>query len=74
MALGASSQLWAHHSASQFDLAQRVEVAGKIKSVTVENPHIELWLIVDNGDGTTREIQFEGHSRNNVYRKGWHGG
>lgn len=64
-------QVSAHHSAAQFDFAQRVEVTGKIKSVAVENPHIDLWLTVDNGDGTTRDIQFEGHSRNNVYRKGW---
>ena len=71
LVLGASLPALAHHSASQFDFAQRVEVVGKIKSVAVENPHIDLWLTVDNGDGTTRDIQFEGHSRNNVYRKGW---
>ena len=64
----------AHHSAAQFDFAQSVEVTGIVKHVAVENPHIDLVLAVDNGDGTTRDIQFEGHSRNNVYRKGWRPG
>lgn len=64
----------AHHSSAQFDFSQQVEVTGKVKHIEVQNPHIDLVLEVDNGDGTTRDIQFEGHSRNNVYRKGWRPG
>lgn len=64
----------AHHSAAQFDFSQEVEVTGTVKHIEVQNPHIDLVLEVDNGDGTTRDIQFEGHSRNNVYRKGWRPG
>ena len=66
-----SFNVFAHHSAAQFDFGQSVKVEGKVKFVAIENPHIDLILIVDNGDGTTRDIRFEGHSRNNVYRRGW---
>lgn len=63
-----------HHSAAQFDFAQNVAVSGIVKHIAIENPHIDLIMTVDNGDGSTRDIQFEGHSRNNVYRKGWRPG
>ena len=39
--------------------------------VNVSNPHIDLILEISNADGSTKEVQFEGHSRNNVYRRGW---
>ena len=74
LGLGFSFSALAHHSAAQFDFAQNVTVAGKVKFVAIENPHIDLILEVDNGDGTTRDIRFEGHSRNNVYRRGWRPG
>jgi hypothetical protein len=60
----------AHHSAAQFDFGQTVTVAGVVKVVSVANPHIHLVLDVDDEKGQ-REIEFEGHSRNNVYRRGW---
>lgn len=63
-----------HHSAAQFDFSQNVEVSGTVEHIAVENPHIDLVLAVESDDGSTREIQFEGHSRNNVYRKGWRPG
>lgn len=64
----------AHHSASQFDFSQMVPVEGKVIHVDVANPHIDLVLEITNPDGTTRQVQFEGHSRNNVYRRGWRPG
>jgi hypothetical protein len=60
----------AHHSAAQFDFAQTVPIEGIIKVVSVANPHIHLVLEVDDAKGV-RDIEFEGHSRNNVFRRGW---
>ena len=60
----------AHHSAAQFDFAQTVRIAGVVKEMRVANPHIALFLEVTDDKGT-RVIEFEGHSRNNVYRRGW---
>jgi len=65
------SAAFAHHSAAQFDFAKNVEVTGKIIHLDVSNPHIDLVLEVSTTDGGTKQIQFEGHSRNNVYRRGW---
>lgn len=70
-ALIASSLLFAHHSASQYDFANGVDVEGKIILIEVSNPHIDLILEITNDDGSTKEVRFEGHSRNNVYRRGW---
>lgn len=71
---GWTSTLLAHHSAAQFDFAQMVPVTGKVVHVDVANPHIDLILEITNADDTKKEVQFEGHSRNNVYRRGWRPG
>lgn len=68
-----SGLLSAHHSASQFDFSQNVPVTGKIISLDVSNPHIYLVLAYEE-DGMEKEVEFEGHSRNNVYRRGWRPG
>jgi hypothetical protein len=60
----------AHHSAAQFDFAQTVRIEGVVKEMRVANPHIALILEVTDEKGT-RVIEYEGHSRNNVYRRGW---
>ena len=60
----------AHHSAAQFDFAQNVTVQGKVKHIRVANPHMELTLEVADAKGR-RDVQFEGHSANNIYRQGW---
>jgi hypothetical protein len=60
----------AHHSAAQFDFGQTVAIDGVVKVVSVANPHIHLVLEVEDEKGR-REIEYEGHSRNNVYRRGW---
>jgi hypothetical protein len=80
-ALGASASVFvavaslsttasAHHSAAQFDFAQTVRIEGVVKEMRVANPHIALFLEVKDAKGT-RVIEYEGHSRNNVYRRGW---
>ena len=68
---GLTMQAWAHHSAAQFDFGQRVPVEGTVKLIEVRNPHIKLILDVRDEAGQAREIEYEGHSRNNVFRRGW---
>jgi hypothetical protein len=69
--IGLSYPAAAHHSAACCDFTQSVPVEGIVKSIEVMNPHTKLVLIVMDKDGNTREIYFEGHSRNNVYCRGW---
>lgn len=61
----------AHHSAAQFDFTIRDhEVTGVVKEFRPMNPHTKIVLEISDEKGT-REVEFEGHSRNNYYRSGW---
>jgi len=66
----AATPVLAHHSAAQFDFGQSVKVEGVVKVIEVANPHTKLIMEVSDDKGT-REIEYEGHSRNNIYRRGW---
>lgn len=61
----------AHHSAAQFDFANQVTVEGEVVSARFANPHMRLILEVTDEERGTREIEYEGHSRNNMYRQGF---
>jgi len=61
----------AHHSATQYDLTIRdYSVSGVVKEFTPGNPHTKIVLEITDEKGT-RDVEFEGHSRNNFYRSGW---
>lgn len=61
----------AHHSAAQFDFAQRVTIEGVVKEFNVTNPH--TWAVVEITDDKrgTRDAQYEGHSASHFYRAGY---
>ncbi|HEY7449357.1 MAG TPA: DUF6152 family protein [Vicinamibacterales bacterium] len=69
VSIGASS-LAAHHSAVQFDFTKSVTITGVVKKFQAINPHMRLVLQVKDAKGE-REIEFEGHSTNNMYRAGY---
>jgi Family of unknown function (DUF6152) len=60
----------AHHSAAQFDFQNTVMVSGKVVEARFANPHMRLVLEVTDDKRGTRDIEFEGHSRNNMLRQG----
>jgi hypothetical protein len=61
----------AHHSAARFDLTIRDQtVTGIVKEFKAANPHTRIILEVTDEKGT-RDIEYEGHSRNNYFRNGW---
>jgi DNA/RNA endonuclease YhcR with UshA esterase domain len=64
----------AHHSAAQFDFTKPVEVTGVVKEFEARNPHTKLVLEIKRKDGTMGSVEFESHSRNNIYRRGWREG
>ena len=66
----AGSTLTAHHSAAQFDFAKSVAITGVVTKFIAINPHMQLVLRVTDAKGT-RDIEFEGHSTNNMYRAGY---
>jgi hypothetical protein len=64
---------FAHHSAAGQDFSKRVQVDGVVKSWRIINPHGRLVIQVSDAKGS-RQIEFETHSRNNVYRSGYRDG
>jgi hypothetical protein len=70
LALALSAPVLAHHSAAQFNFQAPKSVAGTVKEVRMANPHMRLILSVSDEKGA-RDIEFEGHSLNNLYRAGW---
>lgn len=67
--LGGSSVV-AHHSAIQFDFTKSMPITGVVKKFQAINPHMRLVLHVSDAKGE-RDIEFEGHSTNNMYRSGY---
>ena len=70
LALFAIAPASAHHSAAQFDFRNTVVVEGKVMETRFANPHLRLVLEVTDAARGTRNIEFEGHSRNNMLRQG----
>lgn len=63
----------AHHSAAAQDFGRRVEIEGVIKVWEVANPHGRVIIEVTDAKGK-RDIEYETHSRNNMYRSGYRDG
>jgi len=66
----ASGSAIAHHSAAQFDFQNTVLLTGTVVEARFANPHMRLILEVTDDQRGTRDIEFEGHSRNNMRRQG----
>jgi hypothetical protein len=71
LTFGASTHALAHHSAALYDFTKSVPQTGVVKLISVANPHTKLILSITDDKGNARDITYEGHSRNNVYRRGW---
>ena len=67
--MGTATGAYAHHSAAQFDFQNTVNMTGVVKEARFSNPHGRIILNVTDDRGT-RDIEFEAHSRNNMYRQG----
>ena len=62
----------AHHSYAMFDRTKTVTVKGTVKEFHWANPHIYLWLTVQNSKTHQEEIwAIEGSSPNVLVRMGW---
>src|SRR5215213_9726125 len=66
----AAAPAFAHHSAVQFDFQNPVNLTGVVKVAQFANPHAKIILQVTDDKRGTRDIEFEGHSRNNMIRQG----
>ena len=61
----------AHHSpAMLYDLSMEITVQGVVTEYQLGNPHMRIYLDVDN-QGTTEKWLAEGGSRTQLLRVGW---
>ena len=72
MICGVAPLAWSHHSAAPvFDMDAQKTVMGVVKQVDWTNPHIWVWLDVQNAAGQAETFGFEGMSPNFLARRGW---
>lgn len=77
MALAAAGCAWltgivllAHHSvASNFDQSKTVDVTGKVKEISIRNPHSQITLVVAKAGGGTSEFYVEWSDKNALMRR-----
>lgn len=62
---------WAHHSQSEFDFKQVVNVDGMVTRLDWRSPHARLYLDVVNARGETEHWDFELPSPTTLMRRGW---
>lgn len=67
------TQVGAHHSPTMlYDLSREITVEGVVTDYQLGNPHMRIYLDVDN-NGTTEKWLAEGGSRTQLMRVGWTG-
>ena len=72
MICGVAALAWSHHAAAPvFDMNAQKTVMGVVKQVDWTNPHIWIWLDVQNASGQVETWGFEGMSPNFLARRGW---
>ena len=63
--------LLAHHSDSAFDAGQVIKLNGVVTELKWANPHIWIYLSVDDGTGGKVEWHVEGRPPGILSRAGW---
>lgn len=65
-----SPSVYAHHSFAMFDAAKNVTLSGTVKQVDYANPHVWVYLAVEN-NGKVENWGMEGGNLGGLYRMGW---
>ncbi len=60
--LSVSSAALAHHSYAMFDQTRSVTVQGTVRALEWTNPHIWVWIDVEDGKGGTAPYGFESNA------------
>jgi hypothetical protein len=66
------ASLWAHHSYSMFDQSRTLSVHGTVTTLEWTNPHIWLWVKVNDDKGGAAVYGFESNAPSELTRFfGW---
>lgn len=70
--LAAPATAWAHHSYAVVDMTRRATVEGTVTTLEWTNPHVWVWIAVDDGRGATVPYAFESPAPSELSRFfGW---
>ena len=68
----ACAPLWAHHSfAAEYDGKKPIHLAGVVTKIDWENPHVYVYIDVQDESGRVVNWALEGHPPNTLRRTGW---
>jgi len=70
-ALLLASPAWGHHSHAMYESDLEVTLVGKVHQLQWSNPHVFLYLVVQDEDGGTSNWALEGGSPTALLRQGW---
>ena len=71
LALLGGAPALAHHSSAMWDDTRSIELHGTIKEFEWTNPHVWIWLVVEDRDGVQRTWGVEAGAVNSMRRQGW---
>ena len=74
LALASVQTVHAHHSHAMFDHATTVTVSGVVREISYRNPHVFLWIDVEDDNGATEIWSVEMSNIQNMIRRGIGGG
>jgi len=66
-----SGPLFAHHSSAAYDIEHPVNMKGVVTNMEWTNPHVFIFLEVEDDSGSVEEWRVEGNSPNMLVRTGW---
>ena len=61
----------AHHSYAMFDQAKKLSLQATVAKVEWGNPHVFVWVYVQQPDGHYKPYSFESGSVSTLSREGW---
>jgi hypothetical protein len=73
-ALLVASPAWGHHSHAMYESDLEVTLVGTVHQLQWSNPHVFLYLVVEDENGETSNWALEGGSPSALLRQGWPSG
>jgi hypothetical protein len=72
LVMAAATPVVAHHSYSMFDQTRKLTLSGTVRAVEWANPHVWVWVDVDDGKGGVTPWGFETNAPSELVRFfGW---
>lgn len=73
-ALLMASPAWGHHSHAMYESDLEITLVGTVHQLQWSNPHVFLYLVVEDEDGGTSNWALEGGAPAALLRQGWPSG